>query len=293
LITAGLTLSREDSSSMTADDPFLLTIREHPDDMGPRLVYADWLEERGDCDRAELIRLQCRDKDEGRALELVHLHGETWAGAAARHAYGVAFRRGFVEEITVCARTLLEYADEIFAAAPVRLLRVIGVAGVLDGFVRCPNLARVEALHLTGAGLADAGAAALAGCEHLANLCTLRLGQNAIGDEGVEALADSPWLGKIETLVFGGNLIGDAGAIALATSRSLGRLRVLDLSENPISDAGAEALAASFTLPSLKRLDLAQRREWAATRALRGERPIQQKQRAALVAKFGADVCVF
>src|SRR5262245_51747820 len=31
-----------------AVEPFLVTIGERPGDMGPRLVYADWLEERGD-----------------------------------------------------------------------------------------------------------------------------------------------------------------------------------------------------------------------------------------------------
>lgn len=34
-------------------------IIDHPDDDGPRLVFADWLEERGECARAELIRLGC------------------------------------------------------------------------------------------------------------------------------------------------------------------------------------------------------------------------------------------
>src|SRR5262249_28839506 len=261
----------------TADDPFLHTIRDHPDDNGPRLVYADWLEERGECDRAELIRLQCRGEEEGRASELVHRHRESWAGPAARPTYGVTYRRGFVEEITICARTLLRHAEEIFAAAPVRLLRVIGVASVVERFVCCPQLARVEALHLTGAGLADAGAVALASCEHLANLGTLRLGQNSIGDEGVEALADSPWLENLKTLVLHSNLIGDAGAIALATSCSLGRLGVLDLSDNPIGDAGAEALAASIAFPHLNHLNLAQRKEWSAAWSLRGARPIQPK----------------
>lgn len=39
--------------------PFIRTIHNNPDDDGPRLVYADWLEEQGECDRAELIRVQC------------------------------------------------------------------------------------------------------------------------------------------------------------------------------------------------------------------------------------------
>jgi len=35
---------------------FIRTISDAPDDDGPRLVLADWLEEHGDCDRAEFIR---------------------------------------------------------------------------------------------------------------------------------------------------------------------------------------------------------------------------------------------
>ena len=39
---------------------FRQNIIDHPDDDGPRLVFADWLEERcGECARAELIRLGC------------------------------------------------------------------------------------------------------------------------------------------------------------------------------------------------------------------------------------------
>src|SRR5262245_2593359 len=37
---------------------FLAAIRAAPDDDTPRLVYADWLDEHGDPDRAEFIRVQ-------------------------------------------------------------------------------------------------------------------------------------------------------------------------------------------------------------------------------------------
>jgi uncharacterized protein (TIGR02996 family) len=40
-------------------DPFVRTIVEKPLDDGPRLVYADWLEEHGD-PRGEFIRVQCK-----------------------------------------------------------------------------------------------------------------------------------------------------------------------------------------------------------------------------------------
>jgi uncharacterized protein (TIGR02996 family) len=40
-------------------DAFMAAICDAPADDGPRLVYADWLEERGDTGRAEFIRVQC------------------------------------------------------------------------------------------------------------------------------------------------------------------------------------------------------------------------------------------
>lgn len=44
---------------MTDGDALLKAILAHPDDDTPRLIYADWLEERGDSARADLIRVQC------------------------------------------------------------------------------------------------------------------------------------------------------------------------------------------------------------------------------------------
>lgn len=37
----------------------LAAIREHPEEDTPRLMYADWLEEHGERERAEFIRVQC------------------------------------------------------------------------------------------------------------------------------------------------------------------------------------------------------------------------------------------
>lgn len=43
---------------MTEQD-FLLAIHENPDDDAPRLMFADWLSENGQDERAELVRVQC------------------------------------------------------------------------------------------------------------------------------------------------------------------------------------------------------------------------------------------
>src|SRR5262245_13702893 len=44
---------------MRPDEAFLQDIREHPDDDTPRLIFADWLEEHGQPERGEFIRIQC------------------------------------------------------------------------------------------------------------------------------------------------------------------------------------------------------------------------------------------
>ncbi len=48
------------TGSVRQQQAFLRAINDGPDDDTPRLVYADWLDEHGDPQRAELIRVQCR-----------------------------------------------------------------------------------------------------------------------------------------------------------------------------------------------------------------------------------------
>ena len=76
---------------MIPDEAFIQAIREAPDDDAPRLIYADWLEEHGQPDRAEFIRVQCqlaRTADTGpewsalgrRTEDLLRSHWEEWVG---------------------------------------------------------------------------------------------------------------------------------------------------------------------------------------------------------------------
>ena len=48
---------------MPENEALLATVIENPDDDAPRLVYADWLEENGESDRAELLRLLAEMRD--------------------------------------------------------------------------------------------------------------------------------------------------------------------------------------------------------------------------------------
>ncbi len=80
---------------MEAD--LLAAIYAAPDDDEPRLVYADWLQERGD-PRGEFITLQLAGKDVDRQAALIAEHGPTWIGDLPIAPHSVRWYRGFIGE---------------------------------------------------------------------------------------------------------------------------------------------------------------------------------------------------
>src|SRR5262245_49176914 len=120
---------------------FLRAVIEHPEDDGPRLVFADWLDERGD-PLGDFIRTQCEyaclpPRNQGgpdpHHSERVRLFLRWWglykdnekawlAAWQRRGAERCIFRRGFVEEATMTAAAWIEHAAEIMSEAPLRVL---------------------------------------------------------------------------------------------------------------------------------------------------------------------------
>jgi uncharacterized protein (TIGR02996 family) len=81
---------------MTEERAFLLAILERPDDDAPKLIYADWLEERGD-PRAEFLQLVVKSRQE-RAVtpDQRRRHDELSAELAELHVRQQReWRRGF------------------------------------------------------------------------------------------------------------------------------------------------------------------------------------------------------
>jgi uncharacterized protein (TIGR02996 family) len=278
---------------MTENEAFLQAIIENPED-APRLVYADWLDEHGQPERAEFIRLQCRlargatDPDSLRRLreregQLLRAHELRWTAPLHGLVQRARFVRGFPERVTLTGEEFLAHADAVFRRAPVRHVILTEVAGRLPQLTDSPHLGRAGTLEFrTFAGLdvrtlvgsphlgrltglilrygcvEDEGAAALADAPALARLTTLDLYACGLGPGGVRAIAASPWLAGLTDLVLGGNEeAGDEGALALAGAGSrLSRLTRLHLSFAGVRDAGARALAASPALAGLRALDL-------------------------------------
>ena len=97
---------------------FLQDILAHPDDDAPRLIYADWLDEQGESERAEFIRVQIAlarmDEDderrvelEDRERELLAAHEATWEAPFRGFAGRVTFRRGLPDLIETQTATFI------------------------------------------------------------------------------------------------------------------------------------------------------------------------------------------
>ncbi len=130
---------------MTEHDAFLRAICTDPDDDTPRLIYADWLEERGD-PRGEFIR--CQIEVERWVVQGTAVQGGSAGAALARSqqlfdahraAWGAAlpgpladatndlfyWRRGLVWLCQCSAKQLVRRAAEVFTAAPVTEVRLL------------------------------------------------------------------------------------------------------------------------------------------------------------------------
>lgn len=241
---------------MSDREPFLAAIVRRPDDDLPRLIFADFLDETGDCDRAEFIRLQCaaargEDAPEDRVSELEIAHRDEWLAPLGAGVYHAEFRRGFAEHLVMSAREFVRESERIRAKTPLRGIALLGAGRVLARLLAEPHLAGLSAIHFTGGMLGDPGVERLAECPHLTGVWTLRLGSNEIGDEGAAALANSPYLEQLRLLVLKQNAIGDSGAWELARSPSLRRLAALDLSENEISPMSLAMIQNSPFLENL------------------------------------------
>ncbi|MEK6236728.1 MAG: TIGR02996 domain-containing protein [Planctomycetales bacterium] len=206
---------------------FLAEIVENPEDDDPRLVYADWLEERGE-PRAEFIRVQCEHAqmksvaptllpEWNRENRLLHANERRWMKELRPFLINWTFERGFVEQVCMRGSVVLSDGDRVFGRSPIRELRIKGQDAPLKKIAWAPCLRRLRSLVL------DGGKATLA---------------------DVEALSRSPFADNLAVLKLPRLHLGDAGALILANAQLFPKLTVLDLRGD---DAG-------FTAKTVKRL---------------------------------------
>jgi uncharacterized protein (TIGR02996 family) len=247
---------------MTDSKSFLQAILADPEDDTPRLVYADWLEERGDL-RGEFIRVQChlaqkqkydpsRLPLEARQQELLAGHGSEWAGPVAGLVRDYEFHRGFVDTVAIGLSKFLSHGDKLLEMAPVRnvkLLRVGSSNVKIPDVAACPLLRQLRGLELQGS-LSDADFRTLVTSPHLKQLAALILGGCHVNGAGLEPVLAGclPHLQALDLGVDsqgGSCAFGAAEAEILAKARWASSLKALNLKYHRIGVIGAEALAGS------------------------------------------------
>jgi uncharacterized protein (TIGR02996 family) len=179
---------------MTQSEAFLRAIAENLYDDTPRLIFADWLEEHGDPDRAEFIRIQCelepmRDQYEiDRAAELhqrenklLAQHRKKWLGEMPvgwddwRAGAWAAFYRGCVDTVSMPVRTFLNLGSEIRRVHPtIRRVVLFRLHGYGERLAACPALDGLAELELA-CWYSDADSEAIASSAHLRQLQVLEL----------------------------------------------------------------------------------------------------------------------
>jgi uncharacterized protein (TIGR02996 family) len=263
------------------EEALLRAIFDAPEDDAPRLIYADWLEERGDADRAEFIRVQCElarlpPDDEGRAgLEarersLLEDHSVDWSAPLFGMGTARVFRRGFVDEVTMSVTAFFREAADLLRLAPIRRLQLYCDSPVTEGTTSGEMRSALPAmigpsplreLELRCAALSIAPVRDLLALPCLSRLTSLRIHFSGpyihpvSRDQLVEQLGSLDARPALAELDLSGNGLTDRDAVALAASL-WSHLRNLNLSGNQIRNEGIGALAASPNFPQLSVLRL-------------------------------------
>jgi uncharacterized protein (TIGR02996 family) len=274
-------------SAVTHDEAFLQAMVEDPDDDTPRLVYADWLDENGQPERAEFIRIQCELAARSGPGTLLRRHLD-WRRSIRREADTGFLRnlRAALEPEEQDARSqaleqraaaLLDAHGESWRAGlpfPVEFRRgfvetvEVDVGGYLKHAATLERLAPAQAIRLTsfapeGADEMDWEEEEAARTELLERLAACPLLQRwtdletlaCPGRDGYEALLESPHLANLRRLVVCDNEVGPG--VDLVASPKSQHLTWLDLggSNSAAGRPGDDDFVNIVTSPYLERLE--------------------------------------
>lgn len=184
---------------------FLAAVTEHPDDLRPRLVYADWLREQSDPalqDRGEFIHLQhalthdgippgdVRTRSLARQRELMERYRTAWDKPFRGLVASTEYHNGFVERVTLASGQFVDHFAELTTIVPIIRVRLT-VLGELAAMAANAGLALLRELDLRSLPVRGWQLSAVTHSSHATRLRALNLRHTEVGDAGVRSLVHS------------------------------------------------------------------------------------------------------
>jgi uncharacterized protein (TIGR02996 family) len=200
----------QEKIAMNIEQALTQEIIAHPDDDLPRLAFADWLEEQGEAEHAELVRVQIElarlaEEDErrpallARQVWLLARHTKEWGRPMRGLARRWEFRRGFVEGVTLPAERFPARAEKLFARAPLRHLHLAGLEDD-EALAACSQMSQIRELTLSTAlfSYPTRRFQTLLGSPHLRRLRSLRLCRGELHNVDLQTIVSLPDLEQLE-----------------------------------------------------------------------------------------------
>jgi uncharacterized protein (TIGR02996 family) len=280
---------------MSEQSDLYRAVLANPEDDAPRLIYADWLDEHGQPERAEFIRVQCAmdripretarwQSLDKRAEQIARDWRAAWTGPAKEMVYDAHLRRGFVDRVRLALDQFAKSAAELVRLEPVRVwefswVHNFGPAPSLAKLAADPNLTLVRGL-VAGYYNADEMLATLADSHHLSKLRSLLIAGRHVNAETVAGFVaaataldelhaeDYHYLqirdvwrrgpkARLRRLSLVRSHVTDQSMAQLSAAPALARVEALCLDGNDFSDRGILALAQTDHVTELRELSLA------------------------------------
>lgn len=261
---------------MTDGEALYRAILESPDDDAPRLVWADWLEENGDPERAEFVRLQCEwaalDPGDPRQEELWERWGglldrnrDRWTSDLGPLARNCGFWRGLPDWFDVTTGEMVEQVEALRRYVPAQCLNVQlnlfrDALRAWDGLdsVRCLDIAE-KAMDPYYPHTSLRGWVWLLQCTRLRGLRSIQVEMDIASAGALAALSGTDWPHLRELSIRLHN--AEPGKLPnawtdLPHAMWYAGLKSLDLWGCAIGEEGMACFVLAYDLPKLTRLGL-------------------------------------
>lgn len=268
---------------MNVHPGFWQDIIAHPYDDAPRLIYADWLEDQGELEQAEYIRVQCqlaassvadpeyfellqRNRELAlgiRPMELPEHHYLDYHPGIGNFSVAVT-QRGFPAHATISHHDMdnneliSDSLERMISETPIRSLTVFGTEpGASEFLLNHPSIAQLHSLELQhwDDEVAEEIYVALANSKYLQRLTSLSLGLEP-GDRGIKLLSEMENVPNLRAFHLHVDELNRSQFQSLTQTSWFQRLHHLKLESESFRNRHLEALIQSGPYPEMHILDL-------------------------------------